>query len=75
MRRARVLAGPFLLLVFLLAPREAAACSCMASGPACQAFWNTDAVFDATVDSKRPRWDQRIISVTAGGRFPKRASG
>ncbi len=27
----------------------AAACSCMARGPACQAFWTTTAVFDATV--------------------------
>ena len=52
MRRARVVTGPVLLLLFLLAPREAAACSCMAIGPACQAFWKTDAVFDATVDSK-----------------------
>ena len=25
------------------------ACSCMSSGPACQAFWTTTAVFDATV--------------------------
>lgn len=27
----------------------AEACSCVASGPVCQAYWNTDAVFDATV--------------------------
>jgi hypothetical protein len=32
-----------------LAPRAATACSCMLSGPACQAYWQTDAVFDATV--------------------------
>ena len=49
MRRVSVLAGVVLLLG-LLASREAAACSCMASGPACQAFWKTEAVFDATVD-------------------------
>lgn len=69
MRRARVLAGPVLLLVFLLAPAEAAACSCMTSGPACQAFWNTDAVFDATVDTleaaKGPEQElgNRIVSL------------
>lgn len=31
------------------AASPAQACSCMSSGPACQAYWNTDAVFDATV--------------------------
>ena len=37
-------------IVGLLAfARAAAACSCRYPGPACQAFWNTDAVFDATV--------------------------
>src|SRR5688500_7736625 len=25
------------------------ACSCRATGPACQAYWNAEAVFDATV--------------------------
>src|SRR5688572_10696490 len=50
MRRASVLAAVVLLLI-LLASREAIACSCISSGPACQAFWKTDAVFDATVDS------------------------
>ena len=39
------------LLVLTGAPRLAHACSCMSSGPACQAFWKTDAVFDATVDA------------------------
>jgi hypothetical protein len=34
-------------LTTAVSPAEA--CSCMSSGPACQAYWNTDAVFDATV--------------------------
>ncbi len=37
-----------------VAPRAATACSCISSGPACQAYWKTDAVFDATVVSIRP---------------------
>ena len=40
------------LILFLAA--DAAACSCMQVGPACQAFWKTDAVFDATVDAIEP---------------------
>jgi hypothetical protein len=36
------------------------ACSCMTSGPACQAFWKTSAVFDATVLSIEP--DNRDLS-------------
>jgi len=35
------------------AAREASACSCMSSGPACQAYWRADAVFDATVQNIR----------------------
>jgi len=35
----------------LIHPVAAQACSCMDRGPACQAFWITDAVFDATVES------------------------
>jgi hypothetical protein len=41
----------FSLAAALAAPRPADACSCMDAGPACQAFWKTDAVFDATVES------------------------
>src|SRR5262245_2402128 len=33
----------------LAAPRLAYACTCVDVGPACQAFWKADAVFDATV--------------------------
>jgi len=44
-----------LTLVALVALRaNAAACSCIPSGPACQAFWKTDAVFDATVEAIGP---------------------
>lgn len=32
-----------------LGVRPATGCSCVSSGPACQAFWNATAVFDATV--------------------------
>jgi hypothetical protein len=38
-----------------LTPRAATACSCLSRGPACQAYWQTDAVFDATVLSITPR--------------------
>ncbi len=49
--------GPLALFIVLgLAgfSRPALACSCMSSGPACQAYWKTDAVFDATVVSIGP---------------------
>ena len=36
-------------IAVLATPSPAAACSCMVVGPACQAYWKTDAVFDATV--------------------------
>jgi hypothetical protein len=48
-RTVRLLAF-FVLVGLAVTPSTASACSCMASGPACQAFWKTDAVFDATVD-------------------------
>lgn len=38
------------LFVLIAIPKSTYACSCMQSGPACQAFWKTDAVFDATVE-------------------------
>ena len=43
-------AGAALALV-LIAPRAASACSCEPSGPPCQAYFNSDAVFVATVRS------------------------
>ena len=55
----RVRCGSLILLsiVLQLVPSAAHGCSCMSSGPACQAFWRTDAVFDATVIAivKHPR--------------------
>jgi hypothetical protein len=39
----------FAVLFFRFDPVEA--CSCAFAGPPCQAFWKTDAVFDATVTS------------------------
>ena len=48
--------------IFLLcvSAYEARACTCVSSGPPCQAFWQTDAVFSATVISKS------IITVDSG---------
>lgn len=44
----------FLSIIFLMftCAYEAQACDCAASGPPCQSFWKTDAVFSATVISK-----------------------
>jgi hypothetical protein len=39
------------LASLLLLVADAAACTCLGVGPACQAFWTTEAVFDATVES------------------------
>ena len=50
--------------------RPASACNCIQSGPACQTFWKTDAVFDATVDSITPTSRTEILgerSVTIAG--------
>jgi hypothetical protein len=42
-------------LLFLLAPTDdAAACSCMKSGPPCEAAWKADAVFSGVVRSIEP---------------------
>lgn len=38
-----------LLLLLTASATVSEACSCLSSGPACQAFWRTDAVFDGTV--------------------------
>jgi hypothetical protein len=52
----RVKAGLWILsaLVVLGVPREALGCSCIARGPACQAFWTAHAIFDATVVAIEP---------------------
>src|SRR4051794_22360562 len=42
------------LLALLMLPRLAQACACPGSGPACQAVWQADAVFDATVATVTP---------------------
>lgn len=47
--RVRLLFLTALVAIFFAPAREADACSCLASGPACQSFWTADAVFDATV--------------------------
>jgi hypothetical protein len=45
------LAAPIVIAfaIVVASPHRTEACSCMSSGPVCQAFWNTAAVFDATV--------------------------
>jgi len=55
------------LLALLLIPRVAAACACVASGPACEAVWQADAVFDATVAGVTPVVASREV---AGRRVP-----
>ena len=49
--RQAVLLLSMIFLMFACA-YEAQACDCAASGPPCQSFWKTDAVFSATVISK-----------------------
>ena len=49
-RRAGILLG-LVVVVLLGSARVAQACTCMQSGPACQAFWNTALVFDAVASS------------------------
>jgi hypothetical protein len=54
----RLRRGGLLLALVVVAvlgsSRAALACSCSASGPACQAFWDTPVVFDAVVRSLDP---------------------
>jgi len=49
--RAKLFISVLVLVAAFAAPRAADACTCIYSGPACQVFWKTDAVFDATVES------------------------
>lgn len=49
MRQRLGLAAVVAVLGLLTFSRAASACSCAYPGPACQAFWNADAVFEATV--------------------------
>jgi hypothetical protein len=56
----RVNVGALICLLFLAAaPTPADACSCMASGPPCQAFWAADAVFTARVTAIEPLSEPR----------------
>ena len=49
MRQRFALAAVIAVVGLLTFSRAASACSCAYPGPACQAFWNADAVFEATV--------------------------
>ena len=62
----------------LLSASPAAACSCIVSGPPCQAYFSADAVFVGTVDAieihKRPlegmpdrRYDRKLVHMTVDG--------
>lgn len=50
------------LSVFAVSVSPAHACSCASRGPACQAFWETAAVFDATVLNIEPARRDEAIS-------------
>ena len=78
----RVILAAVALLVLLAMPRNAEACSCMQAGPACQAFWKTDAAFDATVDAieraagpeqdlgnRRVSFPEKLVRVTVRAGF------
>ena len=51
-------------LVLLARSTPAEACSCIYQGPACQTFWKTDAVFDATVESIEARTRQEDLGTS-----------
>ena len=57
------------VLAQLAGAPSANACTCMSSGPACQAFWTTDVVFDGTVitiepTSREETFSDRTLQVT-----------
>ena len=52
----------FCVLAQLAGAPPADACSCMSSGPACQAFWTTDVVFDGTVTTIEPTSREETFS-------------
>ena len=61
------------VLAQLAGAPSADACTCMSSGPACQAFWTTDVVFDGTVTALEPTsreetFSNRTFQVTESGR-------
>ena len=56
----------------VLASASAAfACSCMETGPPCQAFWKAEAVFDATVEGMDPTSRQMNLGVGAFDQRPR----
>jgi hypothetical protein len=55
----------FASIVLLVPAQQVDACTCVLPGPACQAYWQTDAVFDATVRSVRAGDRAEML---AGGR-------
>jgi hypothetical protein len=51
-----------MVALLLLVPRMAEACACLASGPACEAVWQADAVFDGTVTTVTPSKGSREVA-------------
>ena len=49
--RSAVALAPLVLFLLLMPASRVDACSCGQIGPACQSFWKTEAVFDATVEA------------------------
>jgi hypothetical protein len=52
--RALILTVKAVAALLAASVTPADACSCLASGPACQSFWKADAVFDGTVTAMHP---------------------
>lgn len=50
------------ILLLLMVPALAEACACLPSGPACEAVWQADAVFDATVATVTPTLGKREVA-------------
>ena len=57
-----VVALALCMLALLAGAPSADACTCMSSGPACQAFWTTDVVFDGTVTTIEPTSREETFS-------------
>ncbi len=51
-RRSKITISTFALALFFCLYNDSFACSCMASGPPCQAYWQADAVFVGQVKAK-----------------------
>jgi len=82
----RKMSWPTLVMIAALtaaAPAKAFACSCMMSGPPCQATWTADVVFTGTVVSITPidheslgaPYESRLVKINADRGFVNAAAG